>query len=106
VEERDTQALVHLAEKFNLGYTAFGSLISPGDASSTGNLTLTDVADSALEPAPVTPTIGEDSAPWQLFSGTVKSTYNAQRGLEGDDNIFVSPGVLTGNTGRRPFLVC
>jgi len=62
---------------------------------------LTEAFESYFEPTTITLT-GEDSPTWQLFSGTVKATYNAQRGLEGEDNIFVSPGVLTGNTGRCP----
>ena len=99
VKERNTQVLEPLAEEFNLTYTAFGLLISPEGVSSSGALTLTEAWTDPLEPAPETPT-DEDSAPWQLFSGTVKATYNAQRGLQGDDNIFVTPGVLTGNTGR------
>jgi Gly-Xaa carboxypeptidase len=101
IKERDTQVLEHLAEEFYLAYTAFSSLISPEGGSSFGNLTLAEAFESHLEPAPITPT-SEDSPPWRLFSGTVKATYNAQHGLEGEDNIFVSPGVLTGNTGRCP----
>lgn len=104
VKERNTQVLERLAEEFNLTYTAFGSLISPEGGSSSGNLTLAVSWTDPLEPAPESPT-DEDSAPWQLFSGTVKATYNAQRGLQGDDNIFVTPGVLTGNTGRLLSLV-
>jgi len=105
VKQRNTQALKHLAEEFNLTYTAFGSLISPEGASSSGALNLTEAWSAPWEPAPETPT-DEDSAPWQLFGGTVKATYNAQRGLQGDDNIFVSPGVLTANFGRPLSLVC
>ncbi|KAI0277859.1 hypothetical protein BGY98DRAFT_934111 [Russula aff. rugulosa BPL654] len=44
--------------------------------------------DTPLEPAPITP-FGEDSAPWQLLSGTIKATFNAHRGLDGADNIFI-----------------
>lgn len=104
VKERNTQVLEHLAEEFNLTYSAFGSLITPEGVSSSGALTLTESWTDPLEPAPESPT-DEDSAQWQLFSGTVKATYNAQRGLQGDDNIFVTPGVLTGNTGRPLSLV-
>ena len=99
VKHRDTEVLKLLAEEFNLTYTAFGSEISIGDGTAAGTLTLTDAWGAALEPAPVTPT-GEDSAPWQLLSGTVKATYNAHRSLEGAHNIFVSPGIMSGNTGE------
>jgi len=105
VKQRNTQALKHLAAEFNLTYTAFGLLITPESASSSGALTLTEAWSAPLEPAPETPT-DEDSAPWQLFGGTVKATYNAQRGLQGDDNIFVSPGVLSANFGGPLSLVC
>ncbi|KAH9027920.1 carboxypeptidase S, partial [Lactarius hengduanensis] len=100
VQRRDTDVLKHLSNEFNLSFTAFGSDITPNGAPSAGKLTLTDAWESGLEPAPVTPT-DEDSAPWQLLSGTIKATYNAHRGLEGADNIFVSPGVMSGNTDTR-----
>ncbi|KAH8996149.1 hypothetical protein EDB86DRAFT_3157955 [Lactarius hatsudake] len=100
VQRRDTDVLKHLANEFNLSFTAFGSDITPNGAPSAGKLALTDAWESGLEPAPVTPT-DEDSAPWQLLSGTIKATYNSHRGLEGGDNIFVSPGVMSGNTDTR-----
>ncbi|KAH9066868.1 hypothetical protein EDB87DRAFT_466588 [Lactarius vividus] len=100
VQRRDTDILKYLANEFNLSFTAFGSDITPDGAPSAGKLTLTDAWESELEPAPVTPT-DEDSAPWQLMSGTIKAAYNAHRGLEGEDNIFVSPGVMSGNTDTR-----
>jgi Gly-Xaa carboxypeptidase len=103
VKHRDADVLKDLANDFNLTFTAFGSPVSPEDEPSEGALTLTDAWGTALEPAPITPT-DEDSAPWQLLSGTIKATYNAQRGLEGD-NIVVSPGVPSGNTGGRTSLV-
>ena len=98
VKERDASLLKHLAKEFNLTYTAFGSAITEGGVPSAGTLTLTDAWGTAVEPAPIMPT-GEDAAPWQLLSGTIKVTYDAHRDLEGQDNIFVSPGIMTGNTG-------
>jgi len=100
VRERDTDVLRHLAKEFNLTFTAFGSAISGEDGASARTLTLDDAWGTGLEPAPVTPT-GKDSAPWQLLSGTIKATYNAHRSLEGADHIFVSPGIMTGNTDTR-----
>ena len=98
VQQRDTDVLKHLAKEFNLTYTAFGSEISTEDGPAAGTLTLTHAFGTVLEPAPVTPT-SEDSAPWQLLSGTIKATFNAHRGLDGADNIIVSPGIMSGNTG-------
>jgi Gly-Xaa carboxypeptidase len=105
VRQRDTDVLKHLAKEFNLTYTAFGSAISTEDGATAGTLTLTDAWGTALEPAPVMPT-GDDSAPWQLLSGTIKATFNAHRGLDGADNILVSPGIMSGNTGGCTRPVC
>ncbi|KAI0038762.1 carboxypeptidase S [Auriscalpium vulgare] len=97
VQERDTDLLKHLAHKFNLTYTAFGASVSPQDGPAYGTLELADAWGTALGPAPVTPT---DQAPFLLLSGTIKATYNAYRGIEGD-NIVVSPGIMSGNTDTR-----
>ncbi|KAI9453412.1 hypothetical protein BJY52DRAFT_1189633 [Lactarius psammicola] len=97
VQQHDTLILKHLAKEFNLSFTSFGSDVTPKGTPTAGKLTLTDAWNTGLEPAPVTPT-DEDSAPWRLLSGTIKATYNAHRGLEGADNIFVSPGITSGNT--------
>jgi len=99
VQQRDIHILKHLAKEFNLTFTAFGTDITCDGGPTAGKLTLTDAWGTALEPAPVTPT--DDSAPWQLLSGTIKATYNAHRGLDGADNIFVSPGIMSGNTDTR-----
>lgn len=99
VQERDTHVLKQLAKEFNLTYTAFGSPISTQDGPAAGTLILTEAWGTSLEPAPVTPSV-EESAPWRLFSGTIKATFNAHRHLDGPNNIFVSPGIMSGNTGR------
>jgi hypothetical protein len=98
VQQRDTDVLKDLAKEYNLSFTAFGSAISPQDEPTAGTLTLSVAWGHTLEPAPVTPA-DKDSGPWQLLSGTIKATYNAQRSLEGADNIIVSPGIMPGNTG-------
>ena len=105
VQQRDADVLKHLAKEFNLTYTAFGSAISTNDGPTAGTLTLTEAWGTPLEPAPVTPT-DEDSAPWRLLSGTIKATFNAHRGLDGENNIFVSPGIMSGNTGGCTRPVC
>jgi hypothetical protein len=98
VQQRDTNVLKHLAKEFNLTYSAFGSAISTQDGPAAGTLMLSEAWRTGLEPAPVTPS-DENSAPWQLFSGTIKAAFNAHRDLEGQNNIFVSPGIMSGNTG-------
>ena len=105
VQQRDTDVLKHLAKEFNLTYTAFGSAISTEDGPAAGTLTLTDAFGTTLEPAPVMPASG-NSAPWQLLSGTIKATFNAHRGLDGADNIIVSPGIMSGNTGGCTRPIC
>ena len=106
VQQRDTRVLKHLAEEFNLTYTAFGTVISTQDGPAAGTLMLSEAWITGLEPAPVTPS-DEDSAPWRLFSGTIKATFNSHRDLDGPNNIFVSPGIMSGNTGgcTRPVYV-
>lgn len=98
----DTKRLAALAEEFNLTYTAFDKQVSSEGAPSSGSLTLSAAFTTPLEPAPVTPTT-LDSAPWRVLSGTIKTTFNAQRGIKGADNIIVAPGMGTGNTGTFAF---
>lgn len=105
MQQRDTHALKHLAKEFNLTYTAFGSAISTQDGPAAGVLVLSEPWHSGLEPAPVTPS-DEKSGPWRLFSGTIKATFNTHRDLDGPNNIFVSPGIMSGNTGECPCPVC
>lgn len=99
----DTALLTKLASQFNLTYNAFGTEISEKGAPSSGTLTLSDAFGRAFAPAPVTPT-RENAAPYQLLSGTIKAAYNSHRSLEGNDNIFVAPGMPSGNTGRIIYL--
>ncbi|KAK0194168.1 hypothetical protein F5146DRAFT_423359 [Armillaria mellea] len=94
--EHDTQLLISLAERFNLTYTAFGKDISQSGVPTKGSLTLS--SPGYLDIAPLTPTTGNEAAPYKLLSGTIKATYNAHRSLEGD-NIVVGPGMPT-NSGN------
>ncbi|KAI0367059.1 carboxypeptidase S [Pilatotrama ljubarskyi] len=97
VKEHDTALLKGLAQDFNLSYTAFGSQIT-GKEPAYGTLTISDAWGAALEPAPISPI---DAPEYALLSGTIKATYNAHRELEGDDNIVVAPGIMSGNTDTR-----
>jgi Gly-Xaa carboxypeptidase len=99
VKEYDTELLRELAAEFNLTYDAFGVHVSEKGAPARGTLTLSDAWNAALEPAPVTPT-GPDAGAFQVLSGTIKASYNAHmRGLKGKE-IYVSPAIMSGNTGR------
>ncbi|KAI0675538.1 carboxypeptidase S [Trametes maxima] len=98
VKEHDTTLLKSLAQEFNLSYTAFGSQITGGDGNAYGTLTISDAWGHPLEPAPISPI---DAPEYALLSGTIKATYNAHRKLEGDNNIIVAPGIMSGNTDTR-----
>ncbi|CCM04649.1 uncharacterized protein FIBRA_06833 [Fibroporia radiculosa] len=102
VQEHSSKILKPLAAAFNLSFTAFGSNIT-SDAPASGSLTLSDAWDSALEPAPITPT-GEDSVPFQLLSGSIKATYESHRPLSSSkDGIAVIPSLVSGNTDTRSY---
>ncbi len=90
--------MLPLAKKYNLTYNAFGEDLTDANVPAKGRLALT--APRFLDPAPVTPTVGDEAAGYKLLSGTIKSTYNAHRALRGD-NIYVAPGMPTGNTDTR-----
>lgn len=107
VRDSDTTLLKPLAEKFNLTYNAFGKSISPENAPSSGSLTISDAFHAGLEPAPITPS-GPDAAPFQLLSGTIRSTYKSHRSNLADeaDAIIVAPGMMSGNTGTFSTLCC
>ena len=102
VINRDTQTIKALAERFNLSFISFGDIIlGPDVPNAYGSLVLSDAFNDSLAPAPVTPTSGPTAGPYELLSGTIQATYNAHRGLEGNHNIIVAPGMPTGNTDTR-----
>ncbi|THU92711.1 hypothetical protein K435DRAFT_840504 [Dendrothele bispora CBS 962.96] len=105
VESRDTSLLLPLAQEFNLTFTAFGELVSdPSSTSSAGKLSLDYLPTRRpLEPAPVTPL---DSNAFGLLAGTIRSTFDTHRRLnessdEKKNEVFVAPGMPTGNTDTR-----
>ncbi|KAI6104447.1 hypothetical protein EDD16DRAFT_1714744 [Pisolithus croceorrhizus] len=103
-EAHDTDVLKSLASRFNLTYTAFGKNVDHGDRDEAiltyGNLTLSEIFEKGgLEPAPTTPFEGDDATPCRILSGSIKTAFNRHRGIEGDDVIVVSPGIMPGNTG-------
>jgi len=96
--QHDIDLLRDVVERFNLNFTAFGTAILTQDASAAGTLIL-DGTNSPLEPAPPTPADPE-AIPWRILSGTIKATYNAHRGIEGTNNVIVSPSLVSYNTGK------
>ncbi|KAJ6627633.1 carboxypeptidase S [Mycena sp. CBHHK59/15] len=99
---RDAFVVKDLASKFNLSMTAYGEEMTSASISA-GSLILTAPLRVSLEPAPITPT-GADAAPYQILAGTIRSTYNTRRALKGakdDLPLFVTPGLMSGNTDTR-----
>ncbi|KAG6886230.1 hypothetical protein C0993_010792 [Termitomyces sp. T159_Od127] len=99
IKAHDTELLSRLAKDFNLTYTAFGKEFFVEGEPSAGKLTLSDAYGTALEPAPVTST-SPDAVPWYILSGTIKGTYDSHRSLTSANEIIVSPGMPSGNTGE------
>lgn len=100
----DAKTLESLASAYNLSFTAFGKQVTDSSAPAYGTLTLSDAWGVSLPPAPITPTRGDDAAPFRLLAGTIKATHNAFRNLSDDDSVIVSPGIMSGNTGMCRFL--
>ena len=94
----DTELVKPIATKFNLSLTSFGEVIIDSSAPSSGSVALSNPWGTQLEPAPTSPY--KDSVAFDILSGTIKSVYNAHRGLGGNDNIKVYPSYMSGNTGR------
>ncbi|CAE6419504.1 hypothetical protein ACGC1H_001911 [Rhizoctonia solani] len=90
--ESITSKLIPLAEKFNLTLTSFSRTnVTTGKV---GTLTLTDAWGTALDPAPITPTVGTEAAAYKLLSGVIRHT-------RGDKKTVVSPAIMSGNTDTR-----
>ncbi|KAL5531499.1 hypothetical protein ACEPAG_4376 [Sanghuangporus baumii] len=93
LEARFASIVSPLAKKFNLSIDAFGDdELSDSSKNSFGQLVLSDAFESALNPAPVTPTFG--NGPWELLSGSILFTFATnQRSAKTDEKYFVAPGL-------------
>jgi Gly-Xaa carboxypeptidase len=98
-KEQDTKTIQALALKFNLSITAFGKQLTDADAPAYGTLELSDAWGAALEPAPITPSTGDEAGAFRLLAGTIKSVYRTHRNVTDDETVIVSPGIMSGNTG-------
>ena len=87
-----------LATSLNLSLTSFGEAITDPTLPTYGSIVLSDPWNTKLESAPISPY--RNSPAFRVLSGTIKGTYNAHRGLEGNENIMVYPSYLFGNTGK------
>ncbi|KAH7105750.1 carboxypeptidase S [Auriculariales sp. MPI-PUGE-AT-0066] len=87
-----------VAKKFNVTLQTFGNKVEHTDRM----VRLNDTWQSALEPAPHTPT-GPDAGPYSLLSGTIQAAL--KRGHSRDDiqRVVVAPNVAGGNTDTQRY---
>ena len=91
LQDSITKKLLPLAEKYNLTLSSFSqSNLTTGGA---GTLTSSDAWGTALDPAPVTPTEGDEASAYRLLSGVIRHT-------RGKKVTAVSPAIMSGNTGQ------
>ncbi|KAH7926427.1 carboxypeptidase S [Leucogyrophana mollusca] len=89
--DRFASIVLPVAAKHNMSLDAFGEVIS-ADGPAWGQIRLSDAFNTALEPAPVTPTTG--SGPYELLSGTILSTLKTNlRTDEFPSSAVVSPSL-------------
>ena len=80
--------------KHNMTLVAFGKTVRSQDPS-WGTIRLSDAFNSSLVPAPVTPTTG--SGPYELLSGTIRSTFQTHLHTDGlPTTAIISPGLSVG----------
>ncbi|KAF7316280.1 Gly-x carboxypeptidase [Mycena indigotica] len=99
----DTNLIKPLADHFNMSFSAFGVEISTGSA--PGNISLGNLGH-AVDPAPITPWSGSAAAAYDLFAGTIVSTYDSRLGHspgEDDKTVAVSPLIVPANTDTRHY---
>ena len=77
-----------LAKKHNLTVHAFSD-----EKETPSSITLSDSLQSALEPAPVTPTSVDGVTPYSVLSGTTRALFGT--------DVFMAPGIMTGNTDTK-----
>ena len=104
-KEHDTKTVQHLASHFNLSVKAFGKQLSDVDAPAYGTLELSDAFIDGVEPAPITPSSGDEAGAYRLLAGTIKSVYRAHHSVTDDDTVIISPGIMSGNTGMLQTLM-
>ncbi|KAK7020387.1 carboxypeptidase S [Favolaschia claudopus] len=90
---RDSSLVMDLAEKYNLSVTAYGEPLTPADTPTYGSVLIH--APIHLEPAPISPI---DANPFQILAGSIRTA--RQTGSTKDD-VYVAPGMMTGNTDTK-----
>ncbi|EKM49935.1 uncharacterized protein PHACADRAFT_188329 [Phanerochaete carnosa HHB-10118-sp] len=93
LQGRIAEIISTVAERHDLTLNAFGRTVFTG---SNGCVSLSDAFDTALEPAPVTPT--RDSPAYALLAGTIVA---ALRGSHNVSDVVVQPTYALGNTDTQ-----
>ena len=89
-----TDVTLPVATKHNMTLNAFGRTVGP-QGPSWGTIRLYDAYNTALAPAPVTPITG--NGPYELLSGTIRSTFETHlRTDQLPKFAVVSPWISTG----------
>jgi Gly-Xaa carboxypeptidase len=83
-----------VAVKHNMTLEAFGKTVG-SQGPLWGTIRIHEAFNSSLVPSPVTPTTG--SGPYELLSGTIRSTFQTHLRTDGlPTTAVVSPGLSTG----------
>ncbi|KAN0063065.1 hypothetical protein ACQY0O_004228 [Thecaphora frezii] len=99
LQQRYIEALKPLARSQGLSLEAFGSQIDLAHEGMTiGKITLKHFRPG-FEPSPNTPLVGEEAAPWKLFSSIIRATWKDEHGSP----VLVAPAMMQGNTDSRYF---
>ncbi|KAI0704317.1 hypothetical protein BC835DRAFT_817562 [Cytidiella melzeri] len=102
--QRFTFIMLPVAKQYNLTLHAFGSVAHSGSAGK-GDIVLSDAWGTALEPAPLTPTNGdedEESRAYRLLMGTIKAALKASPKYK-DRDVVVMPKLSLGNTDTQSY---
>ncbi|KAF8549259.1 carboxypeptidase S [Imleria badia] len=93
LKDRTIDITLPVATKHNMTVVAFGKPVG-SQGPSWGTIHLSVAFNHSLVPAPVTPTMG--SGPYELLSGTIRSTFQTHLRTDGlPTSAIVSPGVST-----------
>lgn len=95
LQDRIIELMQPIAVQYNLTFHAFGARIAAGSGEG-GQLVLTDAFDTALEPAPTTPTI--DSLQYEVLVGTIMAALLTSPNYEGS-RVVVQPTLGLGKHG-------
>ena len=101
VRDHMSSLLGQIAEDYGCRLAKWGSA-NEGEAGITASrciVTLEDAYDSALEPAPRTPTEGAEASPYRLLSSVIRRNWPLDKG----EYVRVVPSLMIGNTDTKSY---